>query len=130
MLCETESNISQHFLFQLTASFDEDPQSMQGFVLSSSFQGRQKGQLSTDQYRRELVVENIEESNEVNRFLNSLYRSALLKSFLLCCINISLSNTMHIYILRPTIGIYQPNSLETNWTRMVVFSISPYGIHQ
>ena len=55
-----------NFVFQITASFDEDPQSVQGFVLSNSFMGSQMGQLSTENDRRELVVENIEESDEVN----------------------------------------------------------------
>ena len=52
-------------MFQIAASFDEDPQSMQGFVLTNGFLGSETGQLSTDKDSRELVVENIQESDEV-----------------------------------------------------------------
>ena len=49
------------FNFQITGSFDEDPQSMQGYSLTNSNLDPYNGvTLNIDQEKRELVVENID----------------------------------------------------------------------
>ena len=48
-------------IFQITGSFDEDPQSMQGYSLTdSSLEPADGVTLNVNQERRELIVENIE----------------------------------------------------------------------
>ena len=49
------------FNFQITGSFDEDPQSMQGYSLTDSNLENYNGvTLNIDQEKRELIVENID----------------------------------------------------------------------